>query len=219
MWLALEPDEPTARRWLRERLARGEFGDAEQSWWQQFQEWVRDLLLTSGGVPAPAAIGVIVVVVVIAVVVIVLVTGPARLASPTGTGGTGAVFGDERVDAQTHRRRAEEFAAAQQWDVAIREATRALIRALAERMLVDSRPGLTADEAAREASDRLPELGARLVATATLFDEVMFGGRPGTQAGYAAVRALDDDAARATPTRLMVGVGGPRLVSPGATDA
>ena len=52
-------------------------------------------------------------------------------------------------------------------------------------------PGQTADEFAASAGRRLPAHAAALAAAAGLFDDVCYGGQPGTRAGADRLRALE----------------------------
>jgi hypothetical protein len=61
---------------------------------------------------------------------------------------------------------------------------------LEERGILPARVGRTADELAAEASRLLPNQGAGLRDAARLFDEVRYGERAGTAAGYERLRDL-----------------------------
>jgi Domain of unknown function (DUF4129) len=115
-----------------------------------------------------------------------------------------AVFDDRPRTAAEHRAAAERHAARHAWDDAVRERMRALVRNLEERALLDPRPGRTADEAATEAARALPEHTTRLRSAARAFDDVSYGGRHATEAGYRELRELDTDLAHAKP-RLTTG--------------
>jgi hypothetical protein len=69
---------------------------------------------------------------------------------------------------------------------------RAVVRELEVRGVLEPRLGRTADEVAAEAGAQVPGIGAPLRAAATIFDEVWYGGRPGTAEGYGAVRQVDE---------------------------
>ena len=107
---------------------------------------------------------------------------------------------DPGTSAAQYRSRAEELAAAGQWDEAISQRMRALVRAGQERGLIDTHPGWTADEVAASVAERVPEARDQLTAAARTFDEVRYGGRPGSLAAYRAVAEADDGvAARQVP--------------------
>jgi hypothetical protein len=109
-------------------------------------------------------------------------------------GGAGEVplFG-----AALHRHNAEQAARGGDWQKAIRERFRAVIATLDERRLLPERRDRTADEAARDAGDLLPEHAAALREAALAFDEVEYGDYLGTPEGYAVIGAVDDAIAEA----------------------
>jgi len=110
----------------------------------------------------------------------------------SGAGET-AVFDEELFGAARHRRSAEQAAAAGQWAEAIRERFRAVISTLDERGLLPERPERTADEAARDAGEILPQQHREpLSAAARAFDEVEYGRYLGSSEGYARICAVDE---------------------------
>ena len=99
---------------------------------------------------------------------------------------------DPGMSAAQYRTHADELAAAGQWDEAVSERMRALVRGSQERGLIDAHPGWTADEVAGEVGLRVPEARAALAVAARTFDEVRYGGRQGSPAAYRAVAEADD---------------------------
>jgi hypothetical protein len=122
-------------------------------------------------------------------------SGPVRRARRRA--GAAAAL-DTTLSAQQHRRLADEFAAAGRYAEAIRERMRAVVRELEARGVLDPQLGRTADEVAAEAGAEVPEIGPGLRAAATIFDEVWYGGRPGTAAADRTLREVDD-AVRRSP--------------------
>ena len=90
-------------------------------------------------------------------------------------------------------------------DLAAVRAFRAVVRALQERDLLPSQPGMTAGEAGRAAGAELPALAGELAAGAALFDAVTYGGRAAGAGDDAALRALDAAVARARPAAVTAG--------------
>jgi hypothetical protein len=129
-------------------------------------------------------------------------TAPRRRAARLR--GTGDVFADTRLSAAEHRARAREAAAQARWRDAIQEAFRGLARGLEERAVLDVRAGRTADEIAREAGAAFPGLAGELASAARVFDDVTYGGRPGSRDRYDAVAATDDRVDRARPASPTV---------------
>lgn len=99
---------------------------------------------------------------------------------------------DPQTSAAQYRAHAEELAAARQWEEAISERLRALVRLSQERGWIDTRPGWTADEVAASVGVRVPGAGGELQDAARTFDEVRYGGRPGSAQSYLVVARADE---------------------------
>lgn len=109
------------------------------------------------------------------------------------------VPGGRPLSAADHRQRAARLASAGEYAEAILEAVRGIARQLEERGVLSPRLGRTADEIAAEAGLALPAEAAALQDAARLFDDICYGERPGTAAGYALVRDLDTRLQSARP--------------------
>lgn len=156
-------------------------------------DWLHDLLyrLTSAGATVPGGwftISVLAILVAVAVVVAVRI---ARRTMRTDRRADPALFGAQEFSAAQHRSIAEQYAAQGDWSAAIRHRVRALARRLEETGVLDPVPGRTATELARDAGAALPGLTSELFAAATTFNDVTYGERPGTEAEYRAIAALD----------------------------
>ena len=138
--------------------------------------------------------------VVVLVVLALVLAGPLRRRTRTRAR-AGGVFADAVRTAAEHRTAAEQAARAGRWDVAVQERFRAVARALEERVVLDRRPGRTADEVAREAGVALAGTGEVLLRAARAFDDVTYGERPGTEAGYRACVEADEAVRLARPGR------------------
>jgi hypothetical protein len=114
------------------------------------------------------------------------------------------VFEGGARSADEHRRAAEAAAARGDFDEAVRERFRAVVRALEQRALLDSRSGRTADEAAADAGRLLPGCAAELREGAAAFDDVHYGGRPATAEGYRRLVELDGRCQAERPVALGV---------------
>jgi Domain of unknown function (DUF4129) len=117
----------------------------------------------------------------------------------------GSLLEDVPTTADDHRAAAERHAAAGEWPEAIRERLRAIARDLEERVIVEPRPGRTADELAAEAGTALPGHADALLAGVRVFDDVWYGGRDGDAAGYEQLTDLDRRLRTARPTPLAAG--------------
>ncbi len=124
--------------------------------------------------------------------------------------------GGQPLTAADHRQRAARLASAGDYAEAILEAVRGIARQLEERGVLSPRLGRTADEIAAEAGLALPGEAAALHDAARLFDDICYGERPGTAAGYALVRALDT---RIQAARPGTGSAGTSPALPSASDA
>ena len=95
------------------------------------------------------------------------------------------------LSAADYRENAQQLAAAADYAAAIIERMRAIAAELSERAVLPQLPGRTADELAAETGLAVPTLAAELTAAAQLFDEVRYGERAGTAAGYQRLCDLD----------------------------
>ncbi|WP_284293825.1 DUF4129 domain-containing protein [Luteimicrobium album] len=195
------PDGPTAQRWAVDELSRPEYHQHE-SLLARFLRWLGDLFdgAPTLGLPPGWAAVVVVGVVLLVVGVALLVAGPVRRTRRVHA--PRPVFDDAARSAAELRTLADDAAAAGDWDVAVVERFRALVRSLEERVVLAEVPGRTADEAAREASAAFGAgPAARLAASARTFDDVRYGGRHAGPGDDAALRALDDELRTSTPHR------------------
>lgn len=199
--LPVVPDRDTAREWLSSELQRPEYAERESllqrliSWvleWFQSIEW-----------PAAALMGPqlgIIVAVIAAVVLLIawLIAGPVQLGRNRARSAEVLDTDDARTAAQM-RAAADAAAASGDWRTASAERFRAVVRSMEERVIIEPRPGRTAQEAAADAGLRLPAQAAGLHAGADLFDGVEYGDRVATSADDADLRALDAAVTAARP--------------------
>lgn len=123
---------------------------------------------------------------------------------------TGALLAGVALSAQDHRVLAERHAAGGDFSAAIVERMRAIAVTVEDRGILAAQPGRTADELAMQAGRSQPALADLLVAAARLFDDVLYGGRDGTAAGYRSVSELDSAIQAGDPGHVMVsGTAGP----------
>jgi Domain of unknown function (DUF4129) len=194
-----------ARNLARRELARSMY---HPSWLarviRDIGNWLSSLLSTGpGGRPSWWAIVLLSVVVLAAIAAVLYWLGPARL---TRRLGSQPLVGDRTMTAAEYRDAAESLAGGGNYQAAIIERVRAIAAALDARGILLPRPARTAAELAAETAAVFPAETAGLVRAARLFDEVRYGGRVGTQAGYAEVTGLDlrlDAAANTLPARSV----------------
>jgi len=161
---------------------------------QQFVEWLNELLYRlldkTASIPGGwFTTSVLLILLVIAVVVAVHI---ARRTMRTNRGGDYLLFEATQLTAAQHRATAESYAAQGDWAAAIRHRLRAVARQLEETGVLEPAPGRTANELASDAGAALPHLRSELSEAATAFNDVTYGERPGTEAAYRMIVALDD---------------------------
>ena len=194
------PDRAVARQWLAEELAGREYREARGSWlqrvWNALYDWFTSLQVPGVGTSWTAVL-VVVLLLAALVAAVLLVAGPvrrtARAARPD------AVFDAGPEPSSAHLARADAAAAAGDWDAAVTERFRGLVRSLEERTLIERRPGRTAHEVAHEAAGPLPSCAQALTRAARTFDDVRYGGRTASATSDGDLRRTVDEVAGTRP--------------------
>jgi len=114
------------------------------------------------------------------------------------------VFVGQVRSAEQYRAAADLAAAGGDWDEAVRQRFRAVVRSLEERDVLDPRPGRTADEAAAEAARLLTGHASGLVGAARTFDDVAYGGLHAGADAYRQLREVDQGVARTPVARVAL---------------
>ncbi|MFD2793198.1 DUF4129 domain-containing protein [Promicromonospora vindobonensis] len=202
--LPVVPDRDTAREWLSSELQGTEYAERESllsrliSW---VLDWLNSIDWPDTSMSGPQ-LGLVIAVIVVAVLVVAwLVAGPVRLGR-NRAGSAEVLDTDDARTASQMRAAADAAAASGDWRTAAVERFRAVVRALEERVIIDPRPGRTAQEAAADAGARLPAQAAGLRSGADLFDGVEYGDRVATPDDDAELRALDAEVTAARPVAL-----------------
>jgi Domain of unknown function (DUF4129) len=187
-----------ARELARRELARSIYRPSLLSrWWHDIQRWLASVLSTNrAGEPNWLAVAVLAVVVILAALAAFYWLGSP---SASRRGRAEPVIGGRPRTAAEYRRAAQQLAASRKYPEAIAELVRAIAADLEAREILLAKPARTADELAAEAALAFPAEADELAAAVRLFDEVRYGGRPGSQAGYARVQSLDSRLASAAP--------------------
>jgi hypothetical protein len=189
-----QPVPPGIHRMPAQRLARRELARAiyQPSFWSRLNRdifgWLNSLQIG----PQKSGWWTLIVLIVVAVLVIAGVLyriGPMRRNRRERAG---AVLAGTQLTADDYRRTAERLAGGGDYAGAIIDRTRAIAVELETRGVLLPRPGRTASELAAEAASSLPDHAAGLREAARLFDDVRYGDRAGTPAGYQQVRHLDE---------------------------
>lgn len=150
--------------------------------------WLESLALHGPGGslnwPAVILLGIVVLAVLGAVGYI---AGPARMDRRFRA----RVVEGKQVSAAEHRAAADDFAAAGDYRSAVIERVRAIAVDMESRQILPPRPGRTASELGAETALAIPAEATALGHATRLFDDVRYGGRPGSRDGYQQVRDLD----------------------------
>lgn len=196
----IDIDSDAAREAAERELAKPIYPRASLR--ERLEDWLNDLIyrlvhedsVVPGGWFTMVILALLILTGLVAAVRIVRRTTDDR--RPTG------IYGDRTMTASDHRVRAGELAARGDWAAAIRQRVRAIGRQLEEDGMLSPLAGRTATEFAREAGRLLPSHSRDLERTAILFDDVSYGGRPGSESGYRSVAALDDALRRNDPAEV-----------------
>lgn len=185
------PDPDEARQWLLDELTKPVY-HPRRPWYQELLEWLARAFTDSdeglAGLRPAAAVALVVLLLVVVGVVVAVARSRLR-AAPTAASGAAPLFDDAR-DSRQLCAAADAAAAAGNWDLAVLERYRCLIRELDERLLIADQPGLTAIQAAALAGAALPPLAAQYGAAGQLFDSVVYGDTPASPASDAFLREL-----------------------------
>jgi hypothetical protein len=210
---SIDIDRDAAHEAAQRELAKPIY--PKQSAWDQFNDWINELLfklLQKGASVSGGWFTITVLLILVAIAVIVAVR-VARNTMRTNRGGDYQLFDAALLTAAQHRATAEGYAAEGNWAAAIRHRLRAVARQLEETGVLNPAPGRTANELATDAGAALPHLGDELAQAAMAFNDVTYGERPGTQAAYQMIADLDDH------LRSRSAAGAPAVQRPAVSDS
>lgn len=203
-----------ARDLARDELSKPIYDD-EESLLDRALNWLYEHLPDFGGSgdgdPASSAFVAIVIVVVVFAAAIAIIRAGRLRRHPSKRK---LVFGGEKRSAAAYRSAAVAAAQRGDWHEAVVERFRAIIANAEERGIIDSRPGRTADEAAREAGRHLPEIASPLSDAAALFDATLYGDHAADEPGYSMLASLDDGLRAACPSDTEPDVAEPQQAVP-----
>lgn len=187
-----DPSSQTARSWLEDELARGDY---QRSWWERLLRLVSDLFAGgaqgsgSGAALRAVAIG-LVVAIVVGLVLIVLTRVRARSRRDVEPADD-TVWGARPLDAAQYRERAASARAAGSYGSAVLDSFRAVAAGATDAGLLPAAPAVTAHEIGRRLGARFPEHAASIAGAAALFDAVRYGGATATARDADDVAELD----------------------------
>ncbi len=210
MTVPVDPDAPEAREWLIRELSKREYAEAQPNWFDRLAsalwEWLSSLRFEPGA--GGQGLGVLLVVLLLVALLVAAFFIFGRPALSRRSRVTGELFGDDDArDAAAMRRAAERSASAGLWNDAVTDMFRAIARGLAERTVVTTLPGTTAQDFAERASRAFPEHRTALTASADDFDSVRYLERDATRSEYERVAALESALRTARPRLDAVGAG------------
>ncbi|WP_431220478.1 DUF4129 domain-containing protein [Leifsonia xyli] len=206
--IPVDPSSPEAQQWLRDELARPEYQAAKPTWFdlasKAVQDWLASLFQGPGGDAGPVLLLVVVIVIAGLIVAAFLVFGRPRANRRSALERRSLFGSDGPRSAADLRSSAERAARAGDWVLAIEEQFRAIAAAMDERTLVRVTPGTTATEFAQHAGTVAPDERETLREAARSFDEVRYLDRPGTEAAFQRLVALDQRLQRVRATATAV---------------
>ncbi|MBP2215919.1 DUF4129 domain-containing protein [Arthrobacter sp. CAN_C5] len=199
------PDDDEARRWLVDELAKGPYQEAEPNIIERLiaaiLEWLGSLL--AGLRPLEAGPGTLLLALGAAIVIAAAVwLVRPRLNARRKVDGVGVFAGDTVRTALEHRQLADSAASSKNWDTALTERLRAVIRSAEERGIVDSQPGRTAGETAVQLRAAFGPTAEETSWLANRFNEVHYGSQAADASDYQRATAIDD-LLTATPPALQ----------------
>lgn len=170
-----------AQRLAAEELAKVKYGIDMPDWLQRLLDWLKNLLESllpsqppafGGGAGPQWILPVVVVLLLAALAFIVWKVGLPRF---NRRHKDAEVDVDADVSPDEYRTLADEAAAREDWETAVRERFRALVRELEIRTVLDPRPSRTAMEVAWVTGRVAPPASADVTAAASVFSEVTYG--------------------------------------------
>lgn len=202
------PAREAAERELSEPMYHANDPNLLQRGLDRFWEWVDDLFGAASGATPGGVVGVVAVFLVVIALVAALWW---RLGTPTGRRAPPATPSSPTAPAPptSTARPPPATPPPHDWNRAVQERMRAIVRSLEERVLLDPRPGRTADEAAAEAGRSLPSHADDLRLAARAFDDVTYGGRTADEPAYRRIEELDTALERTRPTLDTASPGAP----------
>ena len=209
IYLALDPDNATARQWLRDELSKPSYTDptTKPPEWkapetpgllERIGRWLSDLFnsglsLTIGFILLAALIAG-------AVYVVIRVRRETQSANASDDGTPGAVLGGIAGTAEQFRAAASAALAAGDYNEAVLNAMRAIAQTASDRTLLLGARSATAHDIARRLRHVFGEHYAALHSAADAFDAVAYGGRTADVNSASALVGLDAALSAAKPS-------------------
>jgi len=200
----LAPDAEEARRLLEQELGKPAYVEAQPNVFErllgEFLRGVVRLLEGVGGLGSGA--GTLVLAIGAALIIIVAIVLIKPRLNARGRKQEAGVFDDDaRFSAAQYRSRAAAGAADADWNRAVAELLRAIIRSAEEHVVVEEQPGRTATEAAVQLGGVFPSLSSDVAWLADLFNETHYGSGRASEADYQRAAAVDARFSSERPVR------------------
>lgn len=200
----LAPDAEEARRLLEQELVKPAYVEAQPNFFERlFGEFLRGvvrLLEGVGGLGSGAGTLVLAIGAALIIIVAIVLIKP-RLNARGRKQEIGVFDDDARYSAGQHRSRAAACAADADWNRAVAELLRAIIRSAEERVVVTEQPGRTATEAAMQLGGVFPSLSSDVAWLADLFNETHYGSGRASEADYQRAAGIDSRFSSERPAR------------------
>jgi hypothetical protein len=201
---ALAPDADEARRLLDQELAKPAYVEAQPTIFERIiGEFLRGIARLFDGIGSlGAGPGTLVVALGAALIITVAILLVRPRLNARGRRQEPAVFDDDvRRSAEQHRGRAAACAGDGDWNGAVAELLRAVIRTAEERLVIDERPGRTATEAALQLGAVFPPVSGDAAWLADLFNETHYGSGVATREDYGRAVGIDARLSSEQPVR------------------
>lgn len=210
----LVPDSDEARRLLEEELAKPAYVEAQPNLVERILgDILRSIVRLLDGLDGlGAGPGTLVVAIGAALLILLAIVLIRPRLNARGRKPEAGVFDDggKRSGAH-HRNRASGLARSGDWNDAVAELLRAIIRSAEERLVIEEQPGRTATEAGVQLGGVFPPLSSDVAWLADLFNETRYGSGTATDEDYRRAAGLD---ARLSSERPLPAGGTTPLVAP-----
>ena len=171
------PGADEARDWLETELSQSEYQEAQPGLAEKLlgtiMDWLDEVLSGLQGVGPTAGVLLLGLGALLILALAILVIRPRLNARHRRPGLFEAAAPEQ--DAAAHRLLAEKAAADGDWDTALAERLRAILRTAEERVILDRQPGRTAYEAGSALSSVFPSAADDIFWLSGRFDEVRYG--------------------------------------------
>ncbi|MFT4200340.1 DUF4129 domain-containing protein [Gordonia sp. (in: high G+C Gram-positive bacteria)] len=205
--LALDPDNPTARRWLLDELSKSRYLKPEAPKSKPKEEshtfdWLQNLF--NGGWPKTIGVILLILLLIAAAYIAYRVWRETRPRDErAGDGEPGAVLGGVIGTQEEFRQAAAAALAAGDYDGAVVNAMRAIAQTASDRTLLLGAQSATAHDVARRLRHVFGAQALALHSAADAFDAVAYGGRHASADSASALVHLDTDLRDTKPTGFV----------------